>query len=763
MSHSDDYDAFYSPIDPRQLVDIEAAVIAAYALRQTKSPSPEPSKSLKTRLEPPSPDEFDSYDFSEFTAQDFENIDAFVLAHTPEMSTPPATPTPVCGTSRDGGIGTPNSSRSNNGNGGPQIEIALERAARTDAKRLVKGRKAKIHKKLTPFEQFRRWKRVLSVTDLVGPSWCEVQFDYGLRQKRYKKLEARPSSFVTAEGKTITVVQAVAAQNDRTVTRGKSVHKVLEREVQPEAVSVDVTTQEERWGLRIINMLVSLGTLTESGICREMPVFGIVHDQVVTGIIDEVVRRPFQPEIIGPQRQTRSTSSPNKREASSTPSKPSAKKHKHSTTDEQPRITAFFIPGKNAETPDEPPRRYSLHLSDTKTRTRPSLPPDEDSFASRLQLMLYHRLLSNLLSTAQSIPAPQSLDFAVLWRRVGVNPALKFSDNFLTQAGLSASFEVNDSGTVHSLSHLTGLACLNDLTSAWVHAVKALNVATVNNTLILTYRMQPIKKPTKTLYKGVPGIDLPTEKAQDAAATIQTSTREVLGEPGGDDELARAIFESLKDSLATSKAEGGDPAILGHPFGLAMSEAPGYGKLEGEAPLMHDPQLAWVLQQSLLPRVQETYVPKESPSHEAIASTQAPKSAGDPESDAKMQSSSHEPVQEVGPLNDGTKTAPNSPGRSDELAEADETMTVSELNIEARILGTKEFQLDDALLDGYLTHVLGWWHGRRAPEGVNVELTRRCMSCEYREGCEWRERKAREATDMYANDSSPANDEIVAE
>ena len=53
------------------------------------------------------------------------------------------------------------------------------------------------------------------------PDRCEVQFDYGLRQKRYKKLADRPESFVSAEGKTITVSQTVAAANDRTVTRGK--------------------------------------------------------------------------------------------------------------------------------------------------------------------------------------------------------------------------------------------------------------------------------------------------------------------------------------------------------------------------------------------------------------------------------------------------------------------------------------------------------------------------------------------------------------
>ena len=48
-----------------------------------------------------------------------------------------------------------------------------------------------------------------------------MQFDYGLRQQRHKKLEDRPATFVTAEGKTIDVVQDVAAKNNRTVSRGK--------------------------------------------------------------------------------------------------------------------------------------------------------------------------------------------------------------------------------------------------------------------------------------------------------------------------------------------------------------------------------------------------------------------------------------------------------------------------------------------------------------------------------------------------------------
>ena len=48
-----------------------------------------------------------------------------------------------------------------------------------------------------------------------------MQFDYGLRQKRWLKPEERPDTFVTEEGKTITVDKGVAVQNFRTATRGR--------------------------------------------------------------------------------------------------------------------------------------------------------------------------------------------------------------------------------------------------------------------------------------------------------------------------------------------------------------------------------------------------------------------------------------------------------------------------------------------------------------------------------------------------------------
>ena len=50
---------------------------------------------------------------------------------------------------------------------------------------------------------------------------CEVQFDYGLRQKRSRKLGERPASFTSAHGKKIVVEKKVAAKNELNLQRGK--------------------------------------------------------------------------------------------------------------------------------------------------------------------------------------------------------------------------------------------------------------------------------------------------------------------------------------------------------------------------------------------------------------------------------------------------------------------------------------------------------------------------------------------------------------
>ncbi|KAI1793058.1 exonuclease V [Ganoderma leucocontextum] len=842
MSEQDEYDAHFVPFtlnrDDLDAIQAAEAKELSYDHTTEHTSNSDSHRALRSPT-PPSPDEFDAYDLSEFSAEDFEQIDKLVhsicASPSPQIHEVHDRPT-FSGTRSPLERGSPTRGDGGVKNGGPSIEIALEPNRNADPPRRLKDSWIK-HTKRSPYEQFRHWNRLLSVTDIAGPSWCEVQFDYGLRQKRHKKLADRPTSFVTAEGKTITVARQVAAANNRTVTRGRSVHKVLEREIQPEAVQVKIMTNEERWALRLVNMLTSLHTMMGLGRCREMPVFGLIHDQIVTGVIDEIVRQPLPMSPISEHpRPRRASTSPNKRPAPhttpSSPAAPSSKRICPELSADQRQNTPLSSPtnyqGGTAEmamdvdfeepaTPVPSQRElpeaddslaphavhYSLHLSDTKTRIRPTLPPEEDTFAARIQLMLYHRLLSNLLSAAQSdIASSQPLDFDAFWQKAKVNPTLRFSDSFLLQTGLpDAGRTTPESTSTESAIDLSGIHCLDDLTRAWHRAVEALNAAHVDNTLTIVYRAQPTKGGAsatgsgkgKDKDKGMENTSEPTatstpssalslsdQEARDIAAAVQASISDVQPGMGGDDDLARALFESLRDAIRSGQASEGELGILTHPFGPPISDA--MRTLEGEGRsgagasasghppalrhatvdgLAEDPQLAWALQQSLLARLDETPVLKEAIS-EAVMSSGADASAVDEVDDAPEKDGGESGVA-VGKLlpraataepEGVAKTAPSSPSPPHMEEDEDEMMiTAAELETEAKILGTKEFDLDDALLDDYLEGVLAWWYGKRPPQGVDVELTRRCVTCEYRDGCEWRENKAQEALQKYQDQS----------
>lgn len=78
------------------------------------------------------------------------------------------------------------------------------------------------------------------------------------------------------------------------------------------------------------------------------------------------------------------------------------------------------------------------------------------------------------------------------------------------------------------------------------------------------------------------------------------------------------------------------------------------------------------------------------------------------------------------------------------------------------VIGVKLMHYNGAMLDTFLERALAYWHGQRKPEGVSIEDIGRCgcvtmhpprerhahgptrRSCEYKNGCEWRERKAEE-------------------
>ncbi|KAJ7360999.1 exonuclease V [Mycena albidolilacea] len=547
--------------------------------------------------------EYEAYnDFADLTEEDFARLDAAISASDAVAGLP------TLGHIDDSAM--------------PSISIELEGSCDSEEQG-------------SPINRYRR-AGSLSVTDLISLAWCEVQFDYGMRQKRFRNLTDRPASFRTESGKEIVVEQEVAARNDKTTKRGQFIHKELELELQPEEITVLVTTEEERWAFRLINFLASMAALGVERCVREIPVFGVVDGVVVIGIIDELlIRNRSEPET-GTKRPSDSALPPQKRACRSPSCEP------------KPLLAPT-------------PSRRCIRLIDTKTRRSFSLPSDEDAEPARLQVMLYHRLLIRLLDSATLF------DFAAFWPLVGVDSTATFSEVFLLQtAQLLGGTE-------------SPLKCLDDVVVLLRRKLAALDLPPVDDTLEIIYRSQ------NKYSRG-------REKRKGREKTPATSE---------DDELTKAIAMSLEDVF-----EGQLAAALRESAAFAAADIQaGSSNLD-----QTDVQGHGGLGLSLV----------------AGGSTRTPG---------------------PGPQNGGSSTA-GVWGREPTLAvvdlAADSSPPPETGTARPEIIGTKEFTMDDAVLETYLNNALDWWRGKRSARGVSDRQTGRCFSCEYREDCEWREQKASE-------------------
>lgn len=65
------------------------------------------------------------------------------------------------------------------------------------------------------------------------------------------------------------------------------------------------------------------------------------------------------------------------------------------------------------------------------------------------------------------------------------------------------------------------------------------------------------------------------------------------------------------------------------------------------------------------------------------------------------------------------------------------------------VIGFKVFPFEEGVLREYVEDGMKWWRGDRKARGVDVEDAWKCGSCEFKEGCEWRERKIQEAVTKF--------------
>ncbi|KAH9923629.1 exonuclease V [Fomitopsis serialis] len=396
----------------------------------------------------------------------------------------------------------------------------------------------------SPYASFRRYRTWISVTDLVQPTWCELLYDYSLRSKAYLPPSQRPHGFRSADDKWIRIDKTNAEQSYRVTMRGRSEHKKLERQASLRKADVQAPEAKgklEQWALRLVQMLEALHTLKESGLCREMPVFGIIHDNLVFGQIDNLVLKPSLTVTAAaevPIQVPPGPPSQRKRKAAAAMLAEKAKKARVPSSEADysaPSVpagvdaiaeTAAPVPTDAQGRPTS--MRYTIHLSDTKTRTTPDLPPDEDSRAHHLQVMLYHRLLSGALAKHSNSTAgepatstAQPLDFDAVWRKLSLNPQQPFSDAFIRDArrlldrgtrsptkGAPAHGAVPADNSSPGRSRIA-FECLNDLVALWRHAVEDFNVDGVDKTLTLEYRLQPSEQTDAGVSCGSHSQDTP--------------------------------------------------------------------------------------------------------------------------------------------------------------------------------------------------------------------------------------------------------------
>ena len=169
-----------------------------------------------------------------------------------------------------------------------------------------------------------------------------------------------------------------------------------------------------------------------------------------------------------------------------------------------------------------------LYLRDNKTRLCPSVPRHHNTLSSRLQLMLYRRLLSQLV--AQS----PLYDFNPFWERLGIKSSSPLPTKFLLQANLTS-----DNTDLQTTT-------LDDVVSSWHKLVKEANIQGVSENLELVYRLRPPpdgKQKPKAIF--LPKVDTPKDIPTPQIAVSENS---IVG-PSNSATVTEGLGEAARPSM----------------------------------------------------------------------------------------------------------------------------------------------------------------------------------------------------------------------
>ncbi|KAL2823132.1 exonuclease V [Aspergillus granulosus] len=264
----------------------------------------------------------------------------------------------------------------------------------------------------SPVERFRRPpNKAFSVTDLVSPAWCEVQYWYTLTKHGRKR-------------------------RTPAMKRGTTMHKSLEDEIFT-TVPIEITTKEDALALRIWNIIQGLRTLREFGITRELEIWGLVEGELVNGVIDQLSYECPDSELeasaashyaeVAASRAVMPEYQMSLTDYLLSPAQGGKTFADLSSHEVEPQAVEGPISSQSSSELQHFPRIY---MTDIKTRGSSSTPTVKSSSfrPTMFQLQLYYHMLNRFILS-------DDVTIELLASRYDLDPQKVFSDAFITEVG----------------------------------------------------------------------------------------------------------------------------------------------------------------------------------------------------------------------------------------------------------------------------------------------------------------------------------------
>ncbi|KIJ53529.1 hypothetical protein M422DRAFT_25396 [Sphaerobolus stellatus SS14] len=419
---------------------------------------------------------------------------------------------------------------------------------------------------------------------------------------------------------------------------------------------------------------------------------GFIQGQFIFGHIDEVSIQPISLGDSTPTSQISSQYLP----------KPVSADNYVASTINQSATDGILLTGDsvNSRVPVEEDTRlrktHSLHLVDNKTRSVASLPKHSSTLGLRIQLMIYKRLLDNLFSLTTPF------DFRRLWREKLLRPQKQFSPVFLK--GLYSYLGEDDIPLN-----------LNFFEERLTASIRLLNVNGVADGIASN---DPVDSRLTLVYQ-LRSEENEREKGKGKGKKKKRAFDEFALSEDSDLQPVLACPQNLHTTteLGTSLIEKG-----------ISSEQPDVeSKVAGV-----DPEQTLVENGPDLPKTEEDDTAEsvsntENKPETVIYSKRARRKA--------RKKARREASKKTGMFQ--SKRARRK-ARKKARREASKKTAVEI----GEILGQIEFKHDDSILEDHVRNILQWWYGHREAAGPTGYDAARCRTCEYANGCEWREAHA---------------------